>query len=386
MRIARVGHDEDRTLDLRDGRRKRVVDRLRSDGAIHSDAIGAGRAQPQQRRQQRIAGGRLAVLDDGERHHDGERGSVLLGRRQRKQRLFDAPEGLEQQAVRPSGGDRGDMFREDIERFVVVDEPERPHQRAERADGAGDVRLPAGRRACDAHAGGVERLKLLAQLVRRELEPIACERVGRDEFGPRGDVVRVRAFDDIGMVVVEPFDARGRLRRALEQQGAHRAVGEHDSRGPAKRDRFQKRRPPRPICGYGGRCPPRAKAFAAPRRETTEVNERTRSIVVLFIMASLLATAYFVFLKPYFDQQRAVKQVRDARSTWTVTMQQYLQAGPLSEQTYRISNDDGKVMMFYSATNRDGSVTKQFDVPLSGPASDVPLRAAARRGHLGSAR
>jgi hypothetical protein len=97
------------------------------------------------------------------------------------------------------------------------------------------------------------------------------------------------------------------------------------------------------------------------------VNERTRSIIVVLVMAGLVAAAYFGFFKPWLNQQRAVKQVRDARSTWTVTMQQYLHAGPLSEQTYRISNDDGKVAMFYSATNRDGTITKQFDVPLSGP-------------------
>jgi len=97
------------------------------------------------------------------------------------------------------------------------------------------------------------------------------------------------------------------------------------------------------------------------------MNEWQRAILVIVILVVTLVLGYVLFLKPYFAQQEAVDKVRTANSTWTVTMQQYLNKGPVSEQTYRINNDNGKVTMFYSATNRDGTITKQFNVPLSGP-------------------
>lgn len=85
------------------------------------------------------------------------------------------------------------------------------------------------------------------------------------------------------------------------------------------------------------------------------------------ILAACLYVGYRFFLQPFFVDLRAVDKVRSARSTWTVTMQEYDFAGPLSQQTYRINNDNGKVRMFYSATSRNGLVTKQFLVPLDGP-------------------
>jgi hypothetical protein len=97
------------------------------------------------------------------------------------------------------------------------------------------------------------------------------------------------------------------------------------------------------------------------------VNERQRSILVVVVCAVLIAIAFFGFVEPYLGRERAVNKILNANSTWTVTMQQYLHDGPVSEQTYRISNDNGKVTMFFSATNRDGLITKQFEVPLSGP-------------------
>jgi hypothetical protein len=92
-----------------------------------------------------------------------------------------------------------------------------------------------------------------------------------------------------------------------------------------------------------------------------------RAVIVVATLLILSVLGYTLFLNPYFAEQRAVEKVLNARSTWTITMQQYLHSGPLSSQTYRISNDDGKIAMFFSGTNRDGTVTKQFDVPLTGP-------------------
>lgn len=110
------------------------------------------------------------------------------------------------------------------------------------------------------------------------------------------------------------------------------------------------------------------------------MNERQRSVLVIITFIVVFALGYILFLKPYFGEQEAVDKVRNANSTWTVTMQQYLTRGPLSEQTYRINNDNGKVMMFYSATNRDGTITKQFNVPLSGPEATFLFEALRAEG------
>jgi len=110
------------------------------------------------------------------------------------------------------------------------------------------------------------------------------------------------------------------------------------------------------------------------------MNERTRAVLVSVSLAIFLAVSYVWFLKPYFAQQQAVDKVRTANSTWTITMQQYLTHGPISEQTYRINNDNGKVMMFFSATNRNGTITKQFNVPLAGPQATFLFEALRAEG------
>jgi len=74
-----------------------------------------------------------------------------------------------------------------------------------------------------------------------------------------------------------------------------------------------------------------------------------------------------MFMKPFLKQQPELDRVIKARSTWTVSMQEYKQTGPISQETYRIANDNGVSKVFYSATNQDGTLTKWFEVPLSGP-------------------
>jgi hypothetical protein len=97
------------------------------------------------------------------------------------------------------------------------------------------------------------------------------------------------------------------------------------------------------------------------------VTERTRSWFVIIACLALATAGYLMFFKPFLKDEPNLDRVLKARSTWTVTMQAYKQEGAISEETYRISNDDGASKMFYSATNRDGTLTKWFDVPLSGP-------------------
>lgn len=110
------------------------------------------------------------------------------------------------------------------------------------------------------------------------------------------------------------------------------------------------------------------------------MNEKARATLVIGTLVILSVLGYALFLRPYFAEQREVEKVLNARSTWTITMQQYLNSGPLSSQTYRVSNDDGKIAMFYSGTNRDGTVTKQFDVPLTGPQATFLFEALRAAG------
>jgi hypothetical protein len=97
------------------------------------------------------------------------------------------------------------------------------------------------------------------------------------------------------------------------------------------------------------------------------VTEGTRSWLVILICVAIAVAGYLLFMKPYLKQEPELDKVLHARSTWTINMQAYTSAGPISQETYRVSNDDGASRVFYSASNRDGTVTKQFDVPLSGP-------------------
>ena len=97
------------------------------------------------------------------------------------------------------------------------------------------------------------------------------------------------------------------------------------------------------------------------------MTERTRSWIVILAFVALAAAGYLMFMKPFLKAEPELDRVLKARSTWTVSMQMYKQTGPISQETYRISNDNGASKMFFSATNQDGTLTKWFDVPLSGP-------------------
>ncbi len=97
------------------------------------------------------------------------------------------------------------------------------------------------------------------------------------------------------------------------------------------------------------------------------MSERVRSLLVIVTCVALAIAGYMLFMKPFIRQEPELDKVLKARSTWTVTMQAYEQRGPISQETYRISNDNGATKMFYSASNRDGTVTKWFEAPLAGP-------------------
>lgn len=97
------------------------------------------------------------------------------------------------------------------------------------------------------------------------------------------------------------------------------------------------------------------------------MTERARAFIVVGSIVTALVLGYVLFLKPWLPQYAAVREVQNANSTWTVTLQCYYSFGAVESETYRIANDNGKTSLLYSATNRSGLVTKQFDVPLAGP-------------------
>lgn len=97
------------------------------------------------------------------------------------------------------------------------------------------------------------------------------------------------------------------------------------------------------------------------------MRESTRALLLLAVMIAVALATYFFFFRPFMQEQPKVRDVINANSTWSVTMQEYELQGPLAAETYRISNDNGKTTMFYAATNRAGTVTKEFTTPLQGP-------------------
>jgi hypothetical protein len=97
------------------------------------------------------------------------------------------------------------------------------------------------------------------------------------------------------------------------------------------------------------------------------MKESTRAVVMLVVVAIVCVVTYYFFFRPFMREQPKVRDVINANSTWSVTEQEYDMQGPLAAQTYRLTNDNGKTKYFFAATNRAGTVTKEFEVPLIGP-------------------
>src|SRR5215469_4866339 len=97
------------------------------------------------------------------------------------------------------------------------------------------------------------------------------------------------------------------------------------------------------------------------------MRESTRAVIVLAVTIIAGVVTYVFFFRPFMREEPKVQAVINANSTWSLAMQEYEQRGLLSGETYRISNDNGKTTMFYAGTNRAGTITKEFSVPVPGP-------------------
>ncbi|HEY5094594.1 MAG TPA: hypothetical protein VII69_05755, partial [Candidatus Eremiobacteraceae bacterium] len=97
------------------------------------------------------------------------------------------------------------------------------------------------------------------------------------------------------------------------------------------------------------------------------MTENARAAIVVGSIVAVVVLGYVLFFRPWLPQYALVREVQNENSTWTVTLQCYYTAGAIESETFRIANDNGKTSLLYSATDRSGLVTKQFDVPLAGP-------------------
>jgi hypothetical protein len=97
------------------------------------------------------------------------------------------------------------------------------------------------------------------------------------------------------------------------------------------------------------------------------VTEKWRAVIIVACIVAGVVLGYKYFLAPWLPQFEAVRDIQNENSTWMVTLQCYYARGAVSGETFRLANDNGKSSLFYSATSRNGLITKQFTVPLAGP-------------------
>jgi hypothetical protein len=97
------------------------------------------------------------------------------------------------------------------------------------------------------------------------------------------------------------------------------------------------------------------------------VTEKWRAVIIVACIVAGVVLSYKLFLAPWLPQFEAVRDIQNENSTWMVTLQCYYARGAVSGETFRLANDNGKSSLFYSATSRNGLITKQFTVPLAGP-------------------
>jgi len=104
-----------------------------------------------------------------------------------------------------------------------------------------------------------------------------------------------------------------------------------------------------------------------------------RAWLFLVALLAMVVVTYVYFVQPYIVLEQKVHRVLTERSTWKVTMQEYLTSGPLAAETYRLQNDNGATQMYYSATDRNGTL-KYFNVPLAGPQGTFLFQALEGEG------
>ena len=218
-----------RQTQLRHGRHPldRLEHRRRPDGAVDAENRRAPALQLRRELLRRRAVERVAVLfgrhlrDDrpiGHAAHRVDRGADLV----------HVAERLEDEQVDAAVGQRLRLLAEVLARFVDAGLSPRLDPDAERPDRAGDVGLAAcrGGAARDPRPLDVDRLELVGETERAELEAVRAEGIGLDDVGAGAEVVPVNVRDELRLRQVERIEALVDEDPLRVQHRPHRAVAD----------------------------------------------------------------------------------------------------------------------------------------------------------------
>ena len=204
---------------------------------------------------------RRPLLGEGQEHDDGDLGSGLPRGPERQERLGEAGEGLDQQAVHPAREEGRDLFRKrgaDRCRPFFI---EGADDFAARADGSEHQPAAAGRAPRHRRARGVDRRHFGCEAVTGELAAVRAEGVGGDEFGARRQVRGVDAPHPVRVRAVQIFERAPRRDAPGIERGADRAVAhpgtlpqEGGEFGAAHEPADSRDRAPSRVDGIGGDC------------------------------------------------------------------------------------------------------------------------------------
>ena len=227
------------SFDRRDMRHPldRFEHRRRPDAAVQPDDLRAEALERRHERLRRRAVEAVAILFGGDLRDDRQIADAPHGAN-RGADLVHVAERLEHEQVDAPFEQRARLLTEELLRLVDAGLAPRLDADAERADRAGDIDLVARRVPRQLRSLQVDRVHLVGQPERAELDPVRAERVRLDHVGPGADVGVVHLADQIRFLDVQ-FVERAVQENALRvQHRPHRAVADEDALVDVRRERW----------------------------------------------------------------------------------------------------------------------------------------------------
>ena len=236
---ARVGlRDQDHVglggPHLRDDR----DDLVRPVAAVAADRVGTPLGQ-------RVDGGlgldahhRVAASIEGHRRDDRDRRGDLADPDDRRPDLLEIGHRLDPDNIDTTGDKRRGLLREDIDRLVEIERPDRHHDRARRADIARDERIGSGGFHLRPEQKGGHLVELrdpVLVAVQAHPQAVAAERVGQQDPRPGIEIAAVDAPDDVGLGQVPELRRIAEREPRGEQHRPHRTVGKRGRPGLDRR-------------------------------------------------------------------------------------------------------------------------------------------------------
>ena len=105
----------------------------------------------------------------------------------------------------------------------------------------------------------------------------------------------------------------------------------------------------------------------------------TTIVIVLVALAGVIG-GFFLFWPSERARYQAVDAVRNQKSTIAITEVVTHAKGPISRETWRLTNLDGKSTASYEAQNRSGSRVARFSYPIQGYEVTFAFEALVRDG------